>query len=73
MEKSDKTNPQHYKQYDIDAIEMMRKIWGDKKVADYCKLSAFKYRMRAGFKEGESFEDDLKKEKWFLDKYRELS
>ena len=35
-------------------------------------MTAFKYRMRMGTKLGNTIEQDLKKEKWYLDKKKEL-
>jgi hypothetical protein len=69
---SDKINPNHYKAYSVETIEMMVRIFGAEKVAIHCECNAFKYRMRLGKKNGESITDDLAKEKWYLDKANEL-
>jgi hypothetical protein len=69
---TNKTNPNHYKGYSFEAIEMMVAIYGADKVAWYCEMNAFKYRMRMGKKQGESISDDLAKEKWYLEKANEL-
>jgi hypothetical protein len=70
---SDCANPVYYKQYPTEAIDMMVSIWGAAKVADYCEINAFKYRMRLGYKGlSEEFLSDLKKECWYLAKAREL-
>lgn len=53
-------NPDHYNRYDVEVLEMARRIWGEKAVDDFLKISAFKYRMRAGFKG--DFKIDLQKE-----------
>lgn len=66
-------HPQHYNNYDVEVIEMMRRIWGDKDVAIWAKLNAFKYRMRMGTKPNETIEKDIKKEKFYLDTYNKLS
>ena len=66
----DLTNPDHYKQYPIEVIDMMLRVFGRDAVANYCLLNAFKYRMRAGHKQ--DIELDLKKEKWYLDKYSKI-
>lgn len=66
-------HPQHYNNYDVEVIEMMRRIWGDKDVATWAKLNAFKYRMRMGTKPNETIEKDIKKEKFYLDTYNKLS
>ena len=65
-------HPAHYNDYDVECIEMMRRIWGDKETAIFCKLSAFKYRMRLGQKPNEPIERDLEKEKLYLSKYKEF-
>ena len=50
---SDKVNPNHYKGYSKETIEMMVAIYGAEKVATYCECNAFKYRMRMGKKQGD--------------------
>lgn len=59
--------PNHYNNYSVEVLDMMRRIWGDDKVAILCELNAFKYRMRMGLKEGNPIEQDLAKEKFYLD------
>lgn len=51
---------------------MMVAIWGKERVADWCEITAFKYRMRMGTKPDNSIEQDLKKEQWYLNKAKEL-
>lgn len=65
-------HPQHYNNYDVEVIDMMEKIFGKEETAVFCKLNAFKYRMRAGTKPNTPVEEDLKKEKWYLNKKKEL-
>lgn len=65
-------HPKHYNTYDMETIDIMRRIWGDETVAMWCKLTAFKYRMRMGTKPDNSFEQDLSKEQWYLNKCNEL-
>lgn len=65
-------HPQHYNNYDKEVIDMMLDIWGPKETAIFCKLNAFKYRMRMGTKPDNDLSQDLKKEKWYLNKYHEL-
>ena len=62
-------HPKHYNKYDIEVIDMMRKIWGDDAVATWCKLTAFKYRMRLGEKPNNSIKQDLEKENFYLGWY----
>ena len=65
-------HPGHYNNYDIEVIDMMEKIWGTKMVAEWCLLTSYKYRMRMGTKPGETFQRDLEKERWYLNKYQDL-
>lgn len=71
-ENYDFINPNHYKNYSVEVINMMVAIYGKEKVANYCELNAFKYRMRAGTKPDQPIERDLEKEKWYLAKANEL-
>lgn len=68
--KNNPIHPQHYQSYSLETIDMMEKIWGAEKTAIFCELNAFKYRQRLGNKD--DFEQDLKKEKYYLDKAKEL-
>lgn len=73
-EKKEQVNhPSHYNNYDVEVIEMMRRIWGDEAVAIWAKLTAFKYRMRMGTKDDNPIEQDLAKEKWYLNTNHELT
>lgn len=65
-------HPDHYNVYDVEVVEMMERIFGIEETMSWCKLNAFKYRMRAGEKSTSTVEKDLKKEKWCLNKYKEL-
>lgn len=65
-------HPDHYNVYDVEVVEMMERIFGIEETMSWCKLNAFKYRMRAGEKPTSTVEKDLKKEKWCLNKYHEL-
>ena len=47
-------------------------IWGKEKVADYCTISAFKYRARIGNKPDQPVERELEKIKWYENKAKEL-
>ena len=72
MDNYDNINPQHYKNYSTEVIDMMGAIWGKDILIYYCEMNAFKYRMRAGSKPSSNIEQDLAKEKWYLDKANEL-
>lgn len=63
-------HPSHYNQYPTEVIQMMIDIFGIDAVYTFCILNAFKYRMRIGHKD--NVEQDLAKEKWYLDKAKEL-
>ena len=67
-------SPSHYNNYDVEVIDMMIKIWGAEAVKIFCKLNAFKYRMRVGLKKHslEAIQEDLNKESWYLHKLKEL-
>lgn len=67
------SHPSHYNNYSVEVLEMMRRIWGDEKVAIFCELNAFKYRMRMGLKEGNPIEQDLAKEKFYLEYMKKLN
>lgn len=65
-------HPSHYNKYDVEVVDMMEKIWGKYETAIWCKLTAFKYRMRLGEKPDNPIQQDLNKETWYLDKYNSL-
>lgn len=67
---NDPINPDHYKSYSVETIDMMVAIYGKAQTAIHCELTAFKYRMRAGKKD--DIGQDLKKEAWYLKKAQEL-
>lgn len=69
-DEKDHINPSHYKQYPIEVIDMMIAIFGKEAARNYCLMTAFKYRMRLGHKD--AVDQELKKEKWYLDKAEEL-
>ena len=63
--RSDNVNhPEHY-QGRRECIDIMRVMFGDEAVKDFCKCNAFKYRFRAGKKEGNSAEQDIQKAEWY--------
>lgn len=72
-EQYDYINPDHYKQYPVEVIDMMVSIFGKEAVINYCYCCAFKYRLRAGTKPNQPIERDYEKEKWYLNKAKELS
>lgn len=64
-------HPSHYNKYDIEAIEILRRVFGTEATALWCEMTAFKYRLRLGEKPETPIEQDLKKEDWYLNKAKE--
>lgn len=66
-------HPSHYQSYNsnlkIECIDAMRAAFGDKEVAVFCKLNAFKYNWRSSSKGKNT---DIEKAVWYLNKYLEL-
>lgn len=70
--KSDSVNhPSHY-QGEHECIDIMEAMFGAYELMVFCKLNVYKYRFRAGKKDGSSLEDDLKKATWYENKYMDL-
>lgn len=65
-------HPSHYNLYDVEVVDMMRRIWGSEKTAIWCELNAFKYRMRMGLKPNSDLNEDFRKEQWYLAKAKEI-
>lgn len=65
-------SPKHYNLYSMEVLDMMIKIWGVEKTITFCEMNAFKYRMRMGTKPENDVAQDLKKEKWYLEKAEKL-
>lgn len=71
IKEAEKVNhPSHYQKDGKECIDVMLELYGIQAVIHFCECNAFKYRWRAGMKDGESTEVDLKKAKWYED-YRE--
>ena len=68
----DEVGAPHYRQQPIEAIEVIRRVYGEAAAAQWCEITAFKYRLRLGHKPTTTMENDLKKEKWYLEKSSEL-
>ena len=68
---SDNVNsPKHYNKHNLECIEEMAILFGEKAVIDFCTCNAWKYRERAPYK-GKQEEDD-KKADWYISKAKEL-
>lgn len=63
----------HYRKFPIETIVLMERVWGKEATKQWCEMTAFKYRMRLGFKPGISVDVDINKEEWYLNKAKELS
>lgn len=63
-------HPSHYcREGAKECIDEMILVFGKEAVANFCLCNAWKYRYRAGAKNGE---EDLKKSDWYLKKFEEL-
>ena len=69
-DKEQVNHPAHYNMYPIESIDMLIGIFGLEKTIDFCIMTAMKYRLRLGLKD--DINQDLAKEKWYLDKAKEL-
>ena len=71
MEKeNDNVNhPAHYETGKFERIDVMIETQGIEATKNVCVCNAFKYIYRHNMKNGE---EDLRKAKWYLDKYMEL-
>lgn len=62
-------HPAHYCQGKFECIDVMVETFGEEATKGFCLLNAFKYIWRTGEKNGV---EDVKKARWYLDKYLEL-
>lgn len=68
---SDPVNhPDHYTQGAFECIDAMIETQGTQAVRDYCICNAFKYIWRHNSKNNDQ---DIRKAKWYIDKYLELT
>ena len=58
------SHPAHY-QGKHECIDLMREIYGDEAVRHFCICNAYKYRFRAGAKQGETAQSDIAKAEWY--------
>jgi hypothetical protein len=65
-------HPSYYNTGAYECIDEMIALFGINAVKDFCRCNAFKYRYRAGNKNGESAEKDMKKCEWYTTKLMEL-
>lgn len=67
---TDPINPTHYN--GTQTLDRMVAVFGVDAVISFCEINAFKYRMRAGKKDGNPIEQDIKKALWYEGKASEL-
>lgn len=63
-------HPPHYNQYPKEAIDIIIDTFGVSDAIIFCKVNAFKYRLRMGLKG--DLAEDFAKEQWYLNKAKEL-
>lgn len=63
-------HPSHYETGSYECIDVMLETQGKEAVKNFCLCNAFKYIYRHNNKNGL---EDIKKAKWYIDKYIELS
>lgn len=60
-------HPSHYMKNGKECIDCMVELFGLKATCIFCLTNAYKYMYRAGNKDGNSFEQDMKKCKWYIE------
>ena len=65
-------HPSHYLKGGRECIDVMVDEFGIEAVINFCKCNVFKYRWRAGLKEGQSADTDEQKALWYERKAKEL-
>ena len=65
-------HPDHY-QGKYECIDLMRTMFGDDAVIGFCECNAYKYRFRAGKKEGEDAQKDIAKAEWYENYLMEMT
>ena len=66
----DAINPSHYKQAGAECIDVILETQGVEATKGFCLCNAMKYLYRHNAKNGD---EDIKKAKWYLDKYLEIA
>ena len=56
-------HPKNYQGGKYECIEVMREVFGEEAVKDFCQLNAFKYLWRSDKKNGK---EDIQKAIWYL-------
>ncbi len=63
-------HPSHYETGKFECIDVMLETQGKEAVMDFCLCNAFKYLYRHKRKNGV---EDIKKAKWYINKYIQLA
>ena len=71
-QKDNVNHPNHYNAPKHECIDEMIAMFGVEDVKAFCRLNAWKYRYRAGVKDGEEKEKDLAKADWYIEILMEL-
>lgn len=67
-------HPNHYNKHGRrECWDEMRDLFGDVETINFCMLNAYKYLYRAGSKDGNSEEQDIKKAKIYVKKAKEIA
>lgn len=70
MKQNDVVNhPEHYTNGQYECFDVMRDVFGDEAIENFCLCNAFKYLWRHKYKNGV---EDLEKAEWYLKKLIEL-
>lgn len=64
-------HPPHYETGKFECFDVMREVYGDDSVRDFCLLNAFKYLYRCEHKGKKA--EDVKKAVWYLTRWLELN
>ena len=73
MEEFDPVNkPKHYAEGKYECIDVMEEEFGKEAVKNFCLLNAFKYLYRCN-KKHKTPTEDIKKAKWYLEKWIALN
>ena len=63
-------SPNHYTFGKYECIDVIEDVFGKEALKIFCRINAFKYLFRSDHKNGI---EDIKKARWYLNKYLELS
>ena len=72
QDKEQVNHPAHYKKGGKECIDAMVEKFGADAVIAFCKCNEFKYKWRAGNKDGTTEKTDLSKAKWYKRKAKAL-